>query len=256
MKHNKFKEIHTLVSAGISVLLTGEKGSGKTTLARQVAEELKLPFHCLSMTRQTTLSHLIGFRSVTGDYVPSQLREAVENGGIFLLDEIDAADANVLLSLNTIENGYISFPDGVIHLHEDFRLMATSNPQDEHEHYVGRNKLDAATLDRFDIIDIPVDSDLEKSLVDVDIYTYVSIARDSLAKANSSTRISMRDAMRFQKRKELNLHKGFMERKLTHSPVALEHYKAEAEKVVVFSDQSECQTYDDLIKLMKMQAGI
>ena len=195
-----FDETYTLVNANIPALLTGEKGSGKTTLAMQVAEKLDLPFFSMSMTRQTTLSHLLGFMSVNGTYVASQLRGTAEKGGVFLLDEIDAGDANVILCLNTIENGYISFPDGIIDIHEDFRLMATSNPQDQHEHYVGRSKLDAATLDRFDIIDIDHDVNLEKSLVDQDVYSHIYALRTVLGSMNSSKTISMRDALRYQKR--------------------------------------------------------
>jgi len=132
MKHKMFNEALILVNAGIATLLTGEKGSGKTTVAKQISDGLgkDFPFFAISMTRQTTLSHLLGFMSVNGVYVPSQLRDVAENGGVFLLDEIDAADANVLLALNTIENGYIAFPDKIVQLHKNFRLMATSNPQE------------------------------------------------------------------------------------------------------------------------------
>jgi len=87
-----------------------------------VAEELKYKFFSVSMTRQTTLSSLIGFKNINGDYVRTQLRDAVEFGGLLLLDEIDAGDPNVLLCLNTLENGFMSFPDLIVQKHPDFRL--------------------------------------------------------------------------------------------------------------------------------------
>ena len=253
MKHNKFNEVLILTNAGIATLLTGEKGSGKTTLAKQIAEGMATPFHGISMTRQTTLSHLLGFMSVNGTYVPSQLRKVAENGGLFLLDELDAGDANVLLCLNTIENGYITFPDGIVELHKDFRLMATSNPQDEHEHYVGRNKLDAATLDRFDIIDLDHDEELERSLVDADVFQHIKALRKVMKGMNSSKTISMRDAIRYQKRKDLQLLEGFMFRLTGKSELIHDRYLTAVDNIPKYSDQADCETIDDLFDLIKIE---
>lgn len=254
MRHHKFDEVKTLVDHNQPVLLTGEKGSGKTTIAMQVAESLDLDFHSISMTRQTTLSHLLGFISVNGTYVPSQLRNVTENGGVYLLDEIDAGDANVLLCLNTIENGYISFPDGVVQLHKDFRLMATSNPQDKHNDYTGRSKLDAATLDRFDEIDIDQDDDLEKSLVDPDVFLHINELRRVMREINSSKIVSMRDSMRYQKRKDLGLLDKFIFKLTGKNQLAYDKYTAAVESIPKFNDVEDCTTLDELFDLMKAQS--
>ena len=254
MLHHKFNEVLTMVEANIPVLLTGEKGSGKTTLAKQVSEHLKIDFFSVSMTRQTTLSHLLGFMSVNGTYVPSQLRKVAEEGGAFLLDEIDAGDANVLLALNTIENGFISFPDGIVELHKDFRLLATANPQDQHDHYVGRSKLDAATLDRFDEINIDHDDNLERSLVDPDVFMHIDALRSALASTNSSITISMRDAMRFQKRKELSMLDNYAFRLTRGNQLAFEAYEQVIASIPKFSDQADCNNIDDLYDLIKLEA--
>ena len=42
--HKDLPEVKTLVNANIAVLLTGEAGSGKTTLGNHVAKELDLEF--------------------------------------------------------------------------------------------------------------------------------------------------------------------------------------------------------------------
>ena len=251
MKHVKFEEARILIDADMPVMLTGEKGSGKTTLARQVAEALELTFFSVSMTRQTTLSHLIGFRTVTGQYSPSPLYRAVTEGGLFLLDEIDAGDPNVLLSLNTLENGYMSFPEGIVDKHEDFRLVATANPQDQHQHYTGRSKLDAATLDRFDIIHIPRDDALEATLVDKDTHTRMTILRTCLAEQNSDRIVSMRDSVRYQKRKNLSLLADFMETLAGGDDLALQRYNNLIAALPKYRDQSECETFSDLVQLIK-----
>jgi MoxR-like ATPase len=246
--HFKHSEVSKLVQANEAVLLTGERGTGKTTLAMDVAKHLKLTFYSMSMTRQTTLSHLLGFMNVNGIYIPSQIRLASEQGGLVLLDELDASDPNVLLCLNTIENGYLSFPDKVVTLHKDFRLAATCNPQDNHKDYNGRAKLDAATLDRFDKIDIERDEDLEKSLVDFNTYTHMQLVRKCLKEQNSSLYISMRDSLRYQKRKNLGLLDNFIENLLKKEYSALEEYKRLSAYLPTNSEISECKTINEVWK--------
>ena len=246
--HFKHSEVSKLVEANEAVLLTGERGTGKTTLAMDVAKHLKLTFYSMSMTRQTTLSHLLGFMNVNGIYIPSQIRLASEQGGLVLLDELDASDPNVLLCLNTIENGYLSFPDKVVELHKDFRLAATSNPQDNHKDYNGRAKLDAATLDRFDKIDIERDEDLEKSLVDFNTYTNMQLVRKCLKEQNSSLYISMRDSLRYQKRKNLGLLDNFIDNLLKKEYSALERYKHLSANLPSTSEISECTTISEVWK--------
>ena len=247
MQHNKYNEIYTLIDNNINVLLTGEAGAGKTTIIRNIATALNLKFYSIAMTKQTTLNTLLGFISINGEYIPSQLRQAVEHGGLMLLDEIDAGDPNTLLCLNTLENGYLAFPDGVIKTHSNFRLCATANPQDQHNMYTGRSKLDAATLDRFDKVEIQRDSNLEIALTCEDTYQEVSIMRQ-IMKDNSITRtISMRDSIRLFKRKAIGLDIDYS-RTLIGDTHLYDKYltKIESMKPVVIKKQSECITVDEL----------
>ena len=246
MKHKKFSEVRILVNAGVATLLTGERRCGKTTVVQQVAKDLGLDFFAVSMTRQTTLSHLLGFINVNGTYIPSQLRQAAEFGGLFLLDEIDAADANVLLCLNPLENGYLSFPDKVINIHKDFRILATSNPQDNHKDYNGRSKLDAATLDRFDKVELEKDDMLEQSIVDFHTFSHMELVRKCLKESNSPTYISMRDSMRFQNRKELNLLDSYVNGLLAKDLTALEKYNDLKDSIPKVSKVSECTTMKEV----------
>ncbi len=196
MKHNKYNYIKKVVESGLQVLLTGEAGTGKTTIAKQLATDLGVPFSSLSMTKQTSVNAIIGFISINGEYIPSQFRQAVDEGHLFLLDELDAADPNVLLILNTLENGYIAFPDGIREVHPDFRLIATSNPQGAHQIYTGRSKLDFSTIDRYFTIELERDPELELSLTSSNTITKIEFSRKLLKDHGSSIQVTMRDSIR------------------------------------------------------------
>ena len=209
-KHIRYEYVKKVISSGLNVLLTGPAGSGKTTLIQQVAEELGQEFSFMSMTKQTSVNAIIGFKSINGTYIPSLFREAYENGHIFLLDEIDAADSNVLLCLNTIENGYMSFPDGIIKAHPDFKLVATANPQDEHSIYTGRSKLDFSTLDRFFTVQVPADVDLEMKLTSELVAEQAKGVRGVIANAgrDPESTLTMRDILRAHSLRKANIDKN------------------------------------------------
>lgn len=167
-RHNKFEQLLQTVSVGLAAMIVGPAGSGKTFASEQVAEALDLPFYAISVGSQTSKSDLIGFITANGDYIKTQFREAYENGGIFLMDEIDAGNANVLVLLNSALAGHsAAFPDGMVKKHENFRFIATANTfgTGANRQYVGRNQIDAATLDRFVTILWPVDIELEAATI-------------------------------------------------------------------------------------------
>lgn len=90
-----------------------------------------------------------------------------QNGGVFLLDEVDLGNANVLAVINAaLANGGMGFPDGKIERHPDFVLLAAANTYGTGASrvYVGRNQLDGATLDRFAFVEMPYDEALEMTL--------------------------------------------------------------------------------------------
>ena len=230
MKHNKFEYVKKVVETGIHVLLTGAAGTGKTTIAKQVAEAMGVPFYALSLTKQTSVNAIIGFMNVQSVYTPTQFRQAFEHGGVFLLDELDAGDANVLLTLNTIENGYVAFPDKIVQMHENFRLIATANPQDQHNIYTGRSKLDFSTMDRFFEVELERDPGLEASLTDEDTVASVELARRILRDNGSSRAVTMRDAIRvYQLRKH----------HLDDSPVKSVVFKGDATLLKIYENEVE-----------------
>ena len=140
----------------------------KSHNAQEVATALSLAFYSMSVGEQSTKSDLLGFIDANGKYRTTAFRKAFETGGVFLLDEVDAGNPNVLLAINTgISNGFIDFPDEQLTAHKDFRLIATANTfgNGANGNYVGRNKLDKATVNRFVPLVWELDEDIEEVLV-------------------------------------------------------------------------------------------
>jgi hypothetical protein len=163
--HHCLPDILTAVTAGVAPFLVGPAGSGKTTLAEQIATALKLPFYMAA--RVTSEYKLIGFTDAQGRAVRTQFRDAFEKGGVFLFDEVDASDPDALTAFNAaLANGIGDFPDGMVRRHKDFHAIAAGNTfgRGADRQYVGRNQLDAATLDRFTTFEVDYDEQLELTL--------------------------------------------------------------------------------------------
>lgn len=165
--HKEFENILALVSNKIPVMLTGGAGSGKSSTCEKVAEALGLDFYFSNAITQEY--KLTGFIDANGKYQETQFYKAFKNGGLFVLDEIDASLPEALVVINTaIANGYFDFPCGKIEAHEDFRIVACANTYGLgcNDVYVGRYQLDGASLDRFATIYFDYDNELEKNLVE------------------------------------------------------------------------------------------
>lgn len=165
--HHKLADVVTSLMAGEHVMMVGPAGTGKSTIAEQAAEALQLPSYSISLSPQTPASQLLGYMQATGEYVPSLFRKAYEEGGVFHFDEVDNAHPSVLATINAaLANGHMAFPDQMVKRHDDFRAVASANTygRGATRQYVGRQAIDAATLDRFSIETIEIDEALENDL--------------------------------------------------------------------------------------------
>ena len=166
MRHYLVPALITIVATGTHAYLVGPAGSGKSTACEQVAEGLGRDYYFTGAVDSAYA--LSGFIDAQGRYVTTAYRQAYENGGVFCFDEIDASDPAALLYVNAgLANGHQNFPDAIIKRHPDFVCIAAANTigQGGSRQYVGRNPLDAASLDRFAVIDWDYDEALETAIV-------------------------------------------------------------------------------------------
>lgn len=173
-----FDTVLALAQARRNVMLVGPAGCGKTHLGALIAQSLGLEFGSISCTSGTSENHLLGHKvpnlqTGKNEFQGTEFLARYENGGVFLLDELDAADPNVLLAINSaIANDYCNVPNRAknprAERHPDFILIATANTfgRGANRVYAGRNQLDEATLDRFRIGMVECDYDpiIEASL--------------------------------------------------------------------------------------------
>lgn len=167
VQHAKFDEVLRFVANDEPVYLAGPAGSGKNVICKQVAETLGLQFYFSNAVTQEY--KLTGFTDANGTFHESQFYKAFTKGGLFMLDEMDASIPEVLIILNAaIANRYFDFPApiGKVEAHKDFRVIAAGNTfgYGADSSYVGRNTLDAASLDRFAVIEIGYDERIEMNV--------------------------------------------------------------------------------------------
>jgi hypothetical protein len=175
--HKEFPTLLELVGAGQHVYLPGPPGSGKSHAGKQVADALGYMYVDISLSNDMPESRLWGGRTADGGFIETPIidaiRHAVENigsGSVVLLDEIDAARTGLVTSLNsTLANGRITLPNGdVLEWGDNLVFIGAANtygtgPTAE---FPGRNKLDAASLNRFAYLPWDTDEWMEQAVID------------------------------------------------------------------------------------------
>jgi MoxR-like ATPase len=183
-----FERVVKLAAKNRNIMLVGPAGCGKTTLAQQVAKALNRRFGMIQGSAGASEAQLIG-RLLPSDggafeYRPSPFVELYEGGeAVFLLDEFDAFDANMLLTANAATaNGSFTIDirqgNTTVTKGQNVCIIATANTfgTGADPVYSGRNALDGATLDRFKIIEMNYDRDME-----MEIGTAAGIGKSQMA---------------------------------------------------------------------------
>lgn len=166
------------LKAGYAVHFSGPAGTGKTTLAFHVAAQLGRPVTLLHGDDEFGSSDLVGrdggyHKSKLVDnyihsvmkteeemksmWVDNRLTTACQNGDTLIYDEFTRTrpEANNAL-LSVLEEKILNLPklrrigEGYLKVHEDFRAIFTSNP----EEYAGVHKSQDALMDRLITINL------------------------------------------------------------------------------------------------------
>lgn len=182
-----FENILHLVAAHENVYLYGPAGSGKNTIAEQIAEALGVEF--FYQNTLVTKFDISGYKNAQGEYEETPFYKAWKNGGLFFADELDNSTAEAIIALNAaLANGYYTFPNGSekVAKHPDFYCIAAGNTngQGATEEYCGRYQMDESSRDRFAFIEIDYNKEVEESICGghLDILDFVRDLR-SVAKS-------------------------------------------------------------------------
>jgi MoxR-like ATPase len=188
-----------------NVLIIGETGSGKTHLVRYVAKTMNVPYMRVNMNGGWTPEDF------AGQYVPNpnpgldepkylwqdgRLVEFMKNGGIFVVDEINMAPADILSMLHSVTDDerqiVITQNKGeIVTAHPNFWFVATMNPD-----YEGTKPLNLALKDRFRIIVLGYNDKVEKKLgIDDKFLDLTKKLRDS---SEITTPVSTRDLIKYR----------------------------------------------------------
>lgn len=170
VKHQMFEIITQYVALGRSVYLYGPAGTGKTTIARQVAEVTGREFYSTSCIQEEF--SLCGYNAADGRYVGTQFYEACKKAseGVkveFVFDELDTSNPVVIKKFNTaLANHYFDFPCGRVEWKEgDFVAIGTGNTcgTGATAEYNTAYKMDESTRDRFKFIFVDYCPAIEES---------------------------------------------------------------------------------------------
>jgi hypothetical protein len=144
-----------------------------------------------------TSSDLFGFVSAMGEPVQTAFRDCWSNGGVFLLDELDAAAGDATIALNNgIANGTIAFPGALepTPRHPDFVLITAGNTSLEGADgaYSSRETQDGSLRDRLHFLSWEYDRTLEAGLYPLPVCEVVWALREACVSAGIDNRLGAR----------------------------------------------------------------
>lgn len=185
-------KLKKLIEAGMNnIWMVGPAGCGKSTIARNIAKELDIPYLCISCGIGTSATEFTGYKYPTRE--ATKFAEFYAKKSLILIDEMTALDPSVAQVINAaLANGEIETTTGTVLRHSECIIVATSNTfgNGADRQYVANNQLDASTIDRFTGAIIEVDySKKYESQFDQEVTDYIRLLRACI-KINSLRRIA------------------------------------------------------------------
>jgi hypothetical protein len=208
--HKAFSELATEVEiysqAGLQLnfALTGPRGSGKTTLAKQLAEARKVPFSFVSVQRGMSPAEFFGrwTPDTKNPFVSAPLWSMLDKPGVYLLDEFDRGDSNTMCAINALTANGIAvnpYTGETKRRHPEFVILAAMNTtgRGATADYNSAERLDASTLDRFAMLRVEYDRELEAELCPFpELLGKLHTARENLEKGKAKECVGTRTIQR------------------------------------------------------------
>ena len=199
------EKIFTAISHNIPLFFFGATGTGKTVTAFKVASIMKKKMHCLCFSEGASETWLWGRNTLKG-FVKGSFLRAYESGDWFLADELDSADANLLMTINsalTSESIVNPISGETIKKHKDFRFIGCGNTVGNGAtiSYTARNRIDLAFLNRFVGVSFSYNEEFEKAVCkeNLTLYKAWSESRSKLKNVNEATQLSTRNLINVSK---------------------------------------------------------
>lgn len=153
--NNALEILEKARKSGLFVIIIGPKGTGKTTLVRKFASEMNKELDSVNFSLRTRESHLVGSRTLDKgeiSFVEGVLVKSMRSGSLLYLDELNAAEADVLLRLDEALDDrrqlVLKEAEGqVVKAVDDWFVIATINPLS----HVGTKELPPQLLSRFPV---------------------------------------------------------------------------------------------------------
>lgn len=185
-------KLKKLIEAGMNnIWMVGPAGCGKSTIARNIAKELDIPYLCISCGIGTSATEFTGYKYPTRE--ATKFAEFYAKKSLILIDEMTALDPSVAQVINAaLANDEIETTTGTVLRHSECIIVATSNTfgNGADRQYVANNQLDVSTIDRFTGAIIEVDySKKYESQFDQEVRDYIHLLRACI-KVNSLRRIA------------------------------------------------------------------
>src|ERR671924_629697 len=142
-------------NAGLFTIIIGPKGTGKTSLVRQFASLVNKQLQSVNFSLRTRESHLIGSKTLDRgevNFVEGILVKSMRDGSLLYLDELNAAEADVLLRLDEAldDRRQVVLKEAagqLVTARNEWSVIATINPLS----HVGTKELPPQLLSRFPV---------------------------------------------------------------------------------------------------------